>query len=157
LVFVDVSTEAGESHSDAVVAFCERLLEFFEIVDAELSVVLTDDAGIRALNAQWRGTDAPTDVLSFPQLEEAYVSGMSLILGDIVISYETTARQANELGHTVDDELRVLLVHGLLHLLGHDHEDDEQARLMRAEEESVMARLCPRMRQGLIARATDSN
>jgi len=94
-------------------------------------------------------------VLSFPQLMEGGPSGMPLVLGDIVISHDTAARQANELGHTVEDELRVLLVHGLLHLLGHDHEQEDEARAMRAEEARAMASLCPHLSIGLIARATD--
>lgn len=83
----------------------------------ELSVVLTDDQEMCAMNSQWRGVDAATDVLSFPQNDPDKV-----ILGDIVISVETAQRQAVERNHGTRDEIRILLVHGLLHLMGYDHE-----------------------------------
>lgn len=88
---------------------------------AELSVVLCSDAHIASLNAQWRGVEGPTDVLSFPQDDEDGV-----LLGDIVISVETAAAQATERGLELVDEIRVLLVHGLLHLLGYDHEGEKE-------------------------------
>lgn len=84
---------------------------------AELSVVLCSDAYIRKLNAQWRGKDAATDVLSFPQDDPDRV-----VLGDIVISVDTASRQAEERQLQFRDEIRILLVHGVLHLLGYDHE-----------------------------------
>ncbi len=99
----------------------------------ELSIVLTDDAGIRPLNAQWRGKDAATDVLSFPLEEGA-------ILGDVVISEETAARRTNE-GWSLRDELTFLLVHGVLHLLGHDHHDAEERRAMEAAEQALWTAL----------------
>ena len=88
----------------------------------QLSVYLCDDRAIRRLNAQYRGVDAPTDVLSFPQSTHG-------LLGDVVISLETAARQAGEgdASEVLRDEVRVLLVHGIVHLLGHDHEHGEKA------------------------------
>lgn len=113
---------------DALIADGEQLLAAVARADAELSVVLCDDAFIRPLNAEWRGKDQPTDVLSFPQDDDA-------VLGDVVVSAETARRQAAELGHALEVELRALLIHGVLHLLGHDHEGDpEAARRMAAEE-----------------------
>lgn len=88
---------------------------------AELSVVLCSDAHIRKLNAQWRGKDVATDVLSFPQDDPDRV-----VLGDIVISVDTAARQAAERHLELRDELRILLVHGVLHLLGYDHEGEKE-------------------------------
>ena len=82
---------------------------------------------------------------------------MPLVLGDIVISSETAARQASELGHSVEDELRVLLVHGLLHLLGHDHHEEQETREMRSEEARAISALWPKVSGGLIGRAVDSN
>lgn len=99
-------------------------------------VVLTSDAAMQALNAQWRGKDVPTDVLSFPQ-QDGFPSGG--LLGDIVISVDTARAQAAALGHALDDELRVLLVHGLAHLLGHDHHTDADAAAMRAVEAQMLA------------------
>jgi rRNA maturation RNase YbeY len=105
--------------------------------------VLADDPFVAALNAEWRGVHDTTDVLSFPQ-EEPVAPGRfaapPAVLGDIVISTETAARQAAELGHPLEVELRVLLVHGLLHLVGHDHEGSvAEARRMRAEEARLAA------------------
>jgi probable rRNA maturation factor len=88
----------------------------------EVSVLLTDDDAIRELNRQYRRKNKPTDVLSFPAAEIA-----DGIAGDLVISLETAWRQAEERGHALDMEIRVLLLHGLLHLAGYDHETDEGA------------------------------
>ena len=99
----------------------------------ELSVALCDDGHIRALNKEWRGKDSATDVLSFP----ADSFGDVVVLGDCVISIDTARRQAQEVGHGLLDECRVLLVHGLLHLCGFDHEtgDVEAAEMSRVEDE----------------------
>ena len=104
----------------------------------ELSVALCTDAHIRALNAEWRGKDAATDVLSFPA--EAF--GEVTVLGDCVISVDTAARQARDLGHALADECRVLLAHGIAHLAGMDHEDgEEQAREMSRVESALLRAL----------------
>ena len=103
--------------------------------DAELSILITNDEEICSLNRVYRSMDRPTDVLSFSQLEgEGPVLAVQL-LGDVVISWETAQRQALELEHTVPVELKRLLIHGFLHLLGFDHErDEEAARVMKKEE-----------------------
>jgi probable rRNA maturation factor len=95
-----------------------------------LTVVITSDRKIRALNRQWRGVDQATDVLSFPAGDGPGPGGH---LGDLVIARETAARQARQEGHALATELRVLALHGLLHLLGYDHEHDsgDMARLER--------------------------
>ena len=104
----------------------------------ELSVALCTDAHIRALNAEWRGKDAATDVLSFPA--EAF--GEVTVLGDCVVSVDTAARQARDLGHALADECRVLLAHGVAHLAGMDHEDgEEQAREMSRVESALLRAL----------------
>lgn len=123
--------------------------------ESELSMVLADDAFVRPLNAEWRGVDAPTDVLSFPQEDlVAGSEGGPALLGDVVISVQTAARQAEELGHDVLTELVVLAVHGLLHLLGYDHERDEEgAAQMAAEEARVLAAVGVEPQAALIARA----
>jgi len=117
---------------DALEADAERLLLLMELDHAELAITLCDDAHIQELNRTWRDKDAPTDVLSFPQGDTP--PGAPPILGDVVISVDTAARQATERGHTAEVELRVLMVHGLLHLLGHDHHDDSERAAMRGEE-----------------------
>ncbi|MCB9686971.1 MAG: rRNA maturation RNase YbeY [Alphaproteobacteria bacterium] len=134
------------------------LLGLVGLPRTELSVMLCDDATIAPLNEAWRGRDAPTDVLSFPQ-EEAERPGVfatpPMVLGDIVISTETAARQADEHGHDLETEVRVLLAHGLLHLVGHDHEDDEVlAAGMREEERRLLDALGIDAEAALIHRAS---
>ncbi len=111
----------------------------------EVSVLLADDRTLRKLNREWRGKDKATDVLSFPAHEE--MAGVHA--GDLAISLETARRQATEQKHTLRDEVRVLLLHGLLHLAGMDHEMDGGE--MAAREAELRARL--RMKSGLIARS----
>jgi len=96
-----------------------RALEVLGLSKVELSIALVSDAQIKRLNKLYRNKDKPTDVLSFPIGEK--VNGW-LILGDIVISVDTAKRQAQELGYSLEEELKRLLVHGLVHLLGYDHE-----------------------------------
>ena len=108
---------------------------------AELSVVLADDPTVHELNRTYRNTDAPTDVLSFSQLDGEQFTrpeGTAQHLGDIVISVETAARQAAEYQQTLQQELEHLLVHGVLHLLGYDHEVADDAAAMRLQEEAVL-------------------
>jgi len=108
---------------------------------AELSLLLVDDAAIAALNQRDRGQPAPTDVLSYSLLEGPHAECRGALLGDVVISIESAARQARRGWRTLDDECLRLLIHGVLHLLGHDHERDEQARRMRAEERRLWRRV----------------
>lgn len=107
---------------------------------AEVSIVLTDDAHIHELNRDYRGVDRPTDVLAFSQLEgREFPSDSALVtLGDVVISVETAARQAGEHGHSLQDELDLLTVHGILHLLGYDDQTEEEAEEMRRHERRIL-------------------
>jgi probable rRNA maturation factor len=112
----------------------------------EVSVRLTTDEQVRALNAQWRGKDKPTNVLSFPlaeaeELSSANVAGPELLLGDIVLARGVCAAEAAEKGIALADHASHLVVHGTLHLLGHDHHDDEAAEDMEAREVRALARL----------------
>jgi probable rRNA maturation factor len=114
-----------------------RLLRELGCPNAELSIALVDDAAIAALNARYRGVAGATDVLSFSLLEGAHAERRGALLGDVVVSLETAAVQARRARRTLDDEVLRLLIHGTLHLLGHDHERDDEARRMRAEERRV--------------------
>ena len=111
------------------------------------SLVFTDDAEIHDLNSQWRGKDKPTNVLSFPMLERADLlalpaDGPPVLLGDIVLALETCAREAAEKGVPLTDHAAHLIVHGLLHLAGHDHETSaEDATAMEALETKALARM----------------
>lgn len=116
----------------------------------ELSVLITSDEEIRVLNRDWRDKDKATDVLSFSQLEESAkddpfaLLGVTNpdVLGDIVISADTASRQADKGGYSLEAEYRRLLVHGVLHLLGHDHVNGgRQAAKMRREEDRLLAEL----------------
>ncbi len=110
--------------------------------DAEVTVVITDDEEVAALNAQYRGVEGPTDVLSFAAQEETpgFVSApeIAAYLGDILIALPFTRRQAAELGRPLRDELRLLAVHGTLHLLGYDHAEPEEEAAMWAKQDAVL-------------------
>jgi probable rRNA maturation factor len=111
----------------------------------ELGVVLAGDAAVRALNRDWRGQDRPTDVLSFPALDlapgEPVPGGPGpLLLGDVVLALETVRDEALEAGRAFADHVRHLLVHGVLHLLGHDHLAERDAARMERLEAAVLAR-----------------
>jgi probable rRNA maturation factor len=110
-----------------------RALEILGLSKVELSIALVSDAQIKRLNKLYRNKDKPTDVLSFPIGEKVEDW---LILGDIVISMDTAKRQAQELGHSLEEELKRLLVHGLVHLLGYDHElgGEEEKKFFELEE-----------------------
>jgi probable rRNA maturation factor len=112
---------------------------------AELAIVLGDDSGIQALNREWRGKNAPTNVLSFPAAHPGVRLGKtrpaSPYLGDIVIAYQTVAREAAAEGKPFNHHLAHLSVHGFLHLLGYDHENDRDAQTMERLERSILKRL----------------
>jgi probable rRNA maturation factor len=105
---------------------------------AELAIVLTNDSAIRKLNRTWRGKNEPTNVLSFPADPHG---GPHRLLGDIVIAYETLAREARAERKPFDHHLAHLAVHGFLHLCGYDHEGDRQAETMERLETAILARL----------------
>jgi probable rRNA maturation factor len=112
--------------------------------NAELAVMLTDDAGIRTLNRNWRGIDKPTNVLSFPALQptgQPRPGDAPRMLGDIAVAYETTRREADDEQKPFDHQLSHLAVHGFLHLIGYDHECDADAEIMEALETEILAQL----------------
>jgi probable rRNA maturation factor len=120
----------------------ERILGFLGEHEAELSILLVGDAEIHALNRQWRDIDRPTDVLSFPQREPGTErTPRADALGDVVISVETAARQARESACSLLDEVTRLLIHGVLHLLGHDHRTDREELEMEARAVEIRAAL----------------
>jgi probable rRNA maturation factor len=113
-----------------------------------LGIHLLDDEALRAANQSQRGLDAPTDVLSFPLLPALQPSGDFVLppdepghLGDELISYPRAGRQAQEYGHSVEREVCYLLAHGILHLLGYDHQEEAERRIMRQHEEAALAPL----------------
>ena len=113
-----------------------------EAIDAaagEVVVMLTDDEAIRALNRDWRKIDKPTNVLSFPAVRTPGIE--PLMLGDIVIAYETLQRECAEEDRVFLHHLAHLAVHGFLHLMGYDHQDDSDAEAMEQLESNILARL----------------
>ena len=140
---IDVIVESAQwgALPDAEVVARDAIAQALAVLagraDAELAVLLTDDAAIRRLNAIWRGLDKPTNVLSFSAAE----APDSPHLGDIAIAFETTAREAREEGKPLADHLAHLAVHGFLHLVGYDHESDAEAETMEQLERDILARL----------------
>ena len=135
---LDVPLEALDAVRRAVLT----VGELYGVMDAEVSVTLTDDAHIHVLNRDYRGVDRPTDVLSFALTESEEPAILDppcgVVLGDLVISLERAAAQAEEYGHSVLRELSFLTVHGMLHLLGYDHIEEEDRLEMEEEQRHVM-------------------
>ena len=131
---------------DRIIEVLEETARVHEVDDlAEVSLMFTDDETIHEMNREYRGIDRPTDVLSFAleegEEEEIYGGPEENLLGDIIISVETAIRQAEEYGHSVEREMAFLALHGMLHLLGYDHMEEEERQEMRAQEEAILASL----------------
>lgn len=110
--------------------------------ECEVSVLLTDDPYMKQLNRDYREIDAPTDVLAFAMQGDEDNNGLNTnILGDVVISLETAERQANNESHSLEEEVTFLTVHGVLHLLGYDHQTHNEASIMFAKQESILQRI----------------
>jgi len=133
---------AGKVDEDRLRHLIAQALELEGRSGGELTILITGDEQIQELNRRYRGVDAPTDVLSFGVVgdEEAFVTPpeASAYLGDIVVSYPRALEQAHEYGHSVEEEMDLLAVHGLLHLLGYDHETEAGRRAMWARQEHVL-------------------
>src|ERR1700716_2682642 len=144
-----VVADCWQTEPDAEAVIDRAIRTTAEIVnaglgEAELAVMLTDDAGIRTLNSNWRGIDKPTNVLSFPALPPTGPSGPDdapRMLGDIAIAYETTRKEADAEQTPFDHHLSHLAVHGFLHLMGYDHENDDDAEAMETLEQEILAQL----------------
>lgn len=138
-VAVEVAHPKGRRHARRLETSARRFLERLELGNVELSIALIGDRAIRRLNRTWRRKDKPTDVLSFPAGALPAGTPGPRPLGDVVISLDTAERAAREEGRTVEAELDRYLAHGLLHLLGYDHErSPREAKRMRAEEERLL-------------------
>ncbi len=123
----------------------EKVGELYGVEDSEVSVTLTNNAYIHTLNKEYRNMDRPTDVLSFAlnESEEPEIEGSPAMnaLGDIIISVERAEEQAEEYGHSLRREVAFLTVHGMLHLLGYDHMEEEEREEMEKEQRFVMEQL----------------
>ncbi len=142
--------EAFTNELEAVVrAVCERVMEMEECdFDAQISLTLTDNENIKIINNEFRSINAPTDVLSFPMLEfdeegqiidnEFEYDDDLIMLGDIVISLERAREQAIEFGHSFKREIAFLCAHSMLHLLGYDHIEEDEERIMNEKQENIL-------------------
>jgi len=122
-----------------------KVLTSLDCNEHEISILFIGDQGIRELNDQFRGIDRPTDVLSFPQIleDELDIPG-ALVLGDVAISLETAHSQSEEHGLSLEEELTLLLIHGILHLLGYDHEiSDQEEEKMRSKTRELFSMIYP--------------
>ena len=136
---VDCRNENVDVDCAPFVQAAKQTLVALGLSDVELSILLCDDAFIHPLNRDYRGKDKPTDVLSFAMREEGDPNDP--VLGDVIISIERAQEQASERGHAIGVELALLLVHGILHLLGYDHEHDEEAQMMEEKEKEILSML----------------
>lgn len=137
MIDIEIEAEAWTAALPEVAAVAERAAAAaLGAVAGDVVVLLTDDEAVRALNARFRNRDKPTNVLSFPAPENAAPH-----LGDIVLAYGVCATEAEAQGKSLPDHLSHLVVHGVLHLLGRDHEDDAEADEMEAEEREILAEL----------------
>jgi probable rRNA maturation factor len=158
---ISISLEAGDW--EVVVADVEQRIETaaraaFDAAErpsvldgapAEMSLVLADDALVRTLNRDYRDKDKPTNVLSFALLDDlddtddalARDEGMPILIGDVILAFETVQREAREQGKSIKDHLAHLVIHGVLHLLGYDHQSDPDADRMERLETSILARM----------------
>ena len=143
---IDVSVEAGDwPGEDALEALAGKAVEAAVAklglggAESELSILFTDDESVQKLNAEWRDKDKPTNVLSFPAFDLAPGDSPGPLLGDIVVACQTVARESELEGKSFDDHLCHLIVHGFLHLLGYDHENDMDADEMEAAERAILA------------------
>lgn len=127
--------ELAQKAAEAALAVADE-----EDEDFEVSVMLCDDAAIRELNRTWRAKDKPTNVLSFPAPEQPGVTGPRH-LGDIALAYETLVRESEEESKELAHHYAHLIVHGVLHLLGYDHETEEEAEIMEGLEVKALASL----------------
>ena len=142
MIFIEEIENLAYHISDALVenAALEAMRGHFAPTDTDLTIVLTDDAQLRTLNRDYLDVDAPTDVLSFPSDQTDPESGLRY-LGDILVSMERAAAQSAAAGHALEAEVQLLVVHGVLHLLGHDHaEPEEKAQMWKAQAE-ILSRL----------------
>ena len=137
MIEIEVEAKAWTGALPDVEAVVERAAQAaLGAVEGDIVVLLTDDAAVRALNGRFRDKDRPTNVLSVPAPENAFPH-----LGDIVLAHGVCATEAEAQGKTLADHLSHLVVHGVLHLLGRDHEDDAEAEEMESEEREILAQI----------------
>lgn len=149
MIEVDVFTEGSASipfqdiTGDFFRETAQKVFTFTETDNVHVAIIITDDSEIQKINSEFRGKDKPTDVISFAYRDEPFPlnEGIAEELGDLYISIDTALKQAEEYGVTPADELKRLTIHGLLHLLGYDHEKSEADEKIMAELEDKIFNL----------------
>ena len=129
-----------EGLAEAAVAAAVEIAELDAVAGSELGITFSDDTRVRGLNAAYRGKDKPTNVLSFP-VDGGRDGPAGPLIGDIILGFETISRESEDLGIPFNDHLTHLIVHGLLHLFGYDHETEADAALMEPLETKILAAL----------------
>lgn len=142
-VYVRARLRTAQIHPSRFVQFASKVMSAAGESESELSVELVGDRRMRGLNRRYRNKDRTTDVLAFA-MRESEGGFYSALLGDVVISVPTARKQAREARHSLSDELAALLVHGILHLCGYDHERSEkEAMRMQRRERAILNKVCP--------------
>lgn len=138
LVLVSSRAPRSGAHGRRLGKLCARFLVQLGLAETEVSLSVVTDAEIQRINAQWRHKDQPTDVLSFPAGEQPLPPGARRPLGDLIVSLETARARAQAESRPLEEELARYVAHGLLHLLGHDHHADGEARRMARAERALL-------------------
>ena len=137
--------EENDKYNNLINTVIQKCFEVEEIQNTKLyiNVILTIPSKIREINKKYRNIDKETDVLSFPMFEKDEIRNVTEeeVLGDIIISVDRVKEQAEEYGHSFERELSYMLVHGFYHLMGEDHIEEEDKKIMRAKEENVLNKL----------------
>jgi len=131
----------GEVDTEGLIRAARAALEHEQATEGALTILLGDDARLAALNRSYRGLDEPTDVLAFPAGDQAALPEQTPYLGDVAISVPRSDEQAIEAGHGLMEELQLLVIHGTLHLLGHDHGEPAEREAMWAAQRSILEKL----------------
>jgi probable rRNA maturation factor len=141
-VLIKNQQKIAKIHRRRIREIIKNIIQYLKVDEkTEISILFTDDKFIKSLNKKYRGINKSTDVLTF-SLNEGDLKfpevDKNKLLGDIVVSVETAQRQANNLNHNLEKELMILLIHGLLHLIGYDHEEDRDNKIMQVKENEIL-------------------
>jgi len=141
-VLIKNQQKIAKIHQQRIREIIKNIIQYLKVDEnTEISILFTDDKFIKSLNKKYRGINKSTDVLTF-NLEDGDLKfpevDKNKLLGDIVVSVETAQRQANNLNHNLENELMILLTHGLLHLIGYDHEEDRDNKIMQVKENEIL-------------------
>ncbi|RKU27302.1 rRNA maturation RNase YbeY [Candidatus Poribacteria bacterium] len=142
---IDVTNDCNNLSFDVELVYkaIRITLKAHNLDNCEVSVLLTDDSRIKELNREYRGIDSPTDVLAFAMHDDQDSKNLNPnVLGDVVISLETAERQAKAAHHSIDREVVVLTIHGILHLIGFDHKTNKEANVMFEKQDYLLKSIC---------------